>query len=79
MSEKEGKEVTVADIVKAYLEKNGFDGLFCPIVSCGCSLQDLFHCVAEGVEQCKPGYFGVVAPEDKDEYAYRIQADLPAF
>lgn len=33
---------SVKEIVKDYMEKNGFDGLFCD--DCGCPVDDLFLC-----------------------------------
>jgi hypothetical protein len=49
----------VKEIVKEYLEKNGFDGLCCE--ECGCGIDDLFACegcVVDGHEtsKCVPAY-----------------------
>ena len=48
--------MTVLEIVKEYLEKNGFDGLVSP-GDCGCELSDLAPCCVdiEGCE-CEPAY-----------------------
>lgn len=78
MTEKEGKDVTVKDIVAAYLEVYGYDGLYGPPHNlCGCKVGDLFPCGCDGSEDCKPGYFGVVDP-DEDECEFIIQAEKPA-
>lgn len=46
--------MTLRDIVKKYLEDNGFDGLFCPD-ECACALDDLFPC-DEPHDDCESGY-----------------------
>lgn len=46
--------MTVKEIVKKYLEENGFDGLCCDRCS-GCALGDLMNCDL-GKPDCKPGY-----------------------
>ena len=47
--------MTVREIVKEYLEKNGYDGLCCD--SCSCSLDVLMLCGGEFVLDCEAGYF----------------------
>ena len=44
----------VADIVKRFLEENGFDGLYTD--ECGCFKDDLFPCSSECALDCVPGY-----------------------
>ncbi len=46
--------MTVLDIVRQYLESNGFDGLYSPS-ECGCKRDDLAPCGEMGTE-CMPGY-----------------------
>ena len=47
--------VNVYDIVKTYLQTNGYDGL--ATVECGCWLDDLMPCLpAHEATQCVPGY-----------------------
>lgn len=56
--EKGGGEMTVAQIVKDYLENHGYDGLFCEMPfegNCGCSKDDLFPC-GRIFELCQPAY-----------------------
>lgn len=44
------------DIVKEYLEKNGFDGLVSINASCACLVDDLIPCDGEWIENCEAGY-----------------------
>jgi len=47
--------MTIEEIVKAWLESNGYDGLFYDNFACGCELNDLMPC---GVPYlgCSAGY-----------------------
>jgi len=47
--------MTVIEIVREYLEKNGFDGLFNEQGECACELNDLAPCGEIGVD-CEAGY-----------------------
>ena len=50
------------EIVKKYLEENGFEGIYCDDGDCACSLDDLMPC--EGVHPtCSPGYKVPCNPE----------------
>jgi hypothetical protein len=53
--------MTVGEIVKKYLQDNGFDGL-CSY-ECGCELDDLFACGGDNVFDCSPGYKVPCDPE----------------
>lgn len=46
--------MTIREIVKEYLEKNGYDGLC--VDECDCSLKDLMPCNYV-MPECKVGYF----------------------
>jgi len=46
--------MTVLDIVKEYLIKNKYDGLYG--FYCGCSIDDLMPCCWEGTADCEPGH-----------------------
>lgn len=48
------KTIFVEDIIKKYLEDNGFDGLHNGS-DCGCETSNLFPC-SESVNLCQPGY-----------------------
>ena len=49
--------MNIQDIVKKYLEENGYDGLYDPDNPCGCSKDDLFPCgTCYFPFQCEPGY-----------------------
>lgn len=62
------KNKTVEEIVREYLEENGFDGLWNEC-DCACSLKDLFCCTCVGTE-CRAGYFQPI--EDDSEYDFII-------
>ncbi len=51
--------MTVKEIVKKYLEDNGYDGLCGE--ECGCDLPDIFAC--EYAVDCEPGYKVPCIPE----------------
>ena len=51
--------MTVRDIVRDYLRKHGYDGLYNDAGDCACLIDDLMPCTAcEGayVDDCEPGY-----------------------
>ena len=60
---------TIKDIVKEYLEKNGFDGLYYP-GECACKLSNLFPCEDTPVD-CIAGYLNK-CPEDCEEHDFHI-------
>lgn len=63
------KNKTVEDIVREYLAKNGYDGLYNDAGDCACKLDNLFVCDQVGTE-CSAGY---LQPSDKNgEYEFRI-------
>ena len=47
--------MTTREIVKEYLEKNGYDGLYSSY--CSCALNDLMPCDDEVCAGCEAGYF----------------------
>lgn len=51
------------DIVKLYLENNGFDGLVHNGTECGCHLGD-FHLCGESFAECEPAYKHALPPGD---------------
>lgn len=53
--------MTVREIVRGWLLENNFEGL-CTF-GCGCSVDDLMPCEAEGISSCQPG---VKVPCDPD-------------
>jgi hypothetical protein len=44
------------EIIKAWLEGNGYDGLYCDSLECGCFLKDLAPCGGDGIGDCEAGY-----------------------
>jgi hypothetical protein len=54
--DEEGRaDMKCKEIVVEYIKKNGFDGLFCSDVSCGCGLDDLAPCSCD-MSGCEPAY-----------------------
>ena len=49
--------LTVKEIIKEYLEKNGYDGLYNADGQCACKRDVLFPC-GEDFGECSPGYRG---------------------
>lgn len=47
--------MTLIKIVKDYLEKNNYDGLYNPDAECACKKDDLMSCDSIG-RDCLPGY-----------------------
>ena len=47
--------MTVEDIVRAYLEEHGYDGLYNEDAECACLASDLFPCCGEP-DHCEAGY-----------------------
>lgn len=52
------KNPSIREIVRYYLEMNGFDGLWCAeSEECACDLKNLFwKCDGEDSKECKAGY-----------------------
>ena len=46
--------MTLREIIKKYLEDNGYDGL-CGY-NCGCQTSELFVCECPDMDVCEPGY-----------------------
>ncbi len=57
--------ITVKDIVRAYLEAKGFDGLCNFELECGCRVNDLEPCEAMQSE-CQPGRQRTLTQADAD-------------
>jgi len=66
------KTDNVREIVKEYLESNGFDGLYCP--ECGCRKEDLMPCEMP-CELCKPGY--LTEGDGRDGFDFHISEKKP--
>ena len=54
--------MTVKEIVKDCLEKNGYDGLCSE--NCGCGLHDLMPCSGSETNNCQPAY-KIICPGNK--------------
>jgi len=46
--------MTIKEIVKEYLEKNRYDGLYCD--ECACEIDDLMPCEEPEIANCEAGY-----------------------
>lgn len=53
--DRKGENMNVKEIVKIYLEQNGYSGLCNADAQCGCELNDLMPCQGE-VFECVAGY-----------------------
>ena len=67
-------QIPVKEIVRRYLIKHGYDGLYSDLLECGCSVDDLMPC--EGFNsnpyQCRPGY---KVKDPPDEFEFLIVAE----
>jgi hypothetical protein len=70
---------TVSEIVKQYLEDNGYDGLYDPDnddEGCGCLNNDLFIGGVDCGLKCRAGY-NVTIPDYAKECGYWISSEKP--
>ncbi len=73
--------MTVTDIIKAYLQAHGYDGLVSEYRECGCVLDDLVPC-DQDPSHCEPGYKVDCTPECDHDPGYEpgnwhVQIDKP--
>ncbi len=67
--------LTVKEILKQWLDRFGYDGLYCE--ACSCDLSDLGPCcLSENILSCEPGY-KVPCPEDCGDHDFHIGPDKP--
>jgi hypothetical protein len=64
---------SIKEIVKKYLEDNGFDGLFNP-GECSCENEDLTPCQSPNEDTCSAGY-KVPCPSYCGEHDFHIQEE----
>ena len=64
------------DIIKAYLDANGYDGLYNP-GECACLKDDLESCENIHLQECEPGYRRPATEEDGSEFDWVIGKDRP--
>ena len=64
--------MNVKKIVKEWLEKNGYDGIYC-IGECACLKNDLMPCDGYSAD-CKPGYKRDAIGEEKEAYDWMMEA-----
>ena len=77
MSATNKSNLTVLEIIREYLKKNGFDGLYNRELGCGCSINNLNPCGDINID-CTAGY-QVEAPPgaDYDDYICGSKNDKP--
>jgi hypothetical protein len=64
--------MTVKQIIKEYIQANGYDGLYCE-GTCSCNIDELMECAYEGMPYCEPGYYRALTQDEKNEgYKYSI-------
>ena len=61
--------ITVKEIIKEYLIKNNYDGLYIP-GECACKIGDLCPCEGNCID-CQPGYF-----QNKEDVGYSEDCDF---
>jgi hypothetical protein len=66
--------MTCKEIVKKYLQDNGFDGLYEP-GECGCDLDDFMPCGGDCAMTCQPGY---KTKCDCGEHDFHISLNKPS-
>ena len=59
--------ITVRDIVRNYLGRYCYDGLFNADAECACPLDDLMPCDCESIEYCEAGHLAKCAEGDQCE------------
>ena len=65
----------IRDIVKDWLEENGYTGLFHDSGECACKIDDLMPCDGPCLE-CEAGYV-VSATDDEGEPGFRVSRTKP--
>lgn len=71
--------MTVKEIVKEWLETNGYDGLFYE-GECGCLIDDLMPCALYASEfsaVCEPGYRQPPPAGYEDDYDFFVGPEKP--
>jgi hypothetical protein len=67
------KVLYTLDIIEEYLNKNGFDGLYCEGGECACMKDDLAPC-GQIEHDCAGGY---LQDKESNEYDFIIAATKP--
>ncbi|GIV82743.1 MAG: hypothetical protein KatS3mg051_2097 [Anaerolineae bacterium] len=50
------RQITCEDMVRAYLEQHGYDGLVAEDINCACTLDDLMPCGGDYAMSCVAGH-----------------------
>jgi len=67
--------MNVQEIVREYLKKNEFDGLY-NSWECACGIDDLMPC-DEVMPDCMPGYKQVMTESESSEFDFIIGPEKP--
>lgn len=68
---------TAVEMIAGWLRANGYEGLCCPDMGCGCGLDDLCPCdVAGNLHSCVAAYEGIGEDGDTSWYLDRGDAEL---
>ena len=57
----------LSEIVKIWLQENGYDGLCNPDIECGCAIEDLMPCGEPGI-RCEAGHRKKASPGSGVDY-----------
>ena len=69
---------TVLEIVKQFLELNGFEGLFNSDVECACKLDEFISCDGEfGICECEAGYIVPCEEGEESGFNYCVGRNKP--
>jgi len=67
---------TVKEIVRRYLVKENFEGLFNEDAECACKLDDLITCECDfPIHECEAGY--IIPCEEGSDFNYCVGRDKP--
>lgn len=67
----------VKEIVRKSLSDNGYDGLVCAGISCGCALDDLMPCGDPNIEECSAAYKWT--PEQAERFGMPVDGGYSEF
>jgi hypothetical protein len=65
-------QIIVIDMVKDYLIKNNYDGLFNSVSECACCIKDELEPCGEIMNNCQAGYFQKLTESQKKDFDYMI-------
>jgi len=69
--------MTIKEIVKKYLIKNGYDGLCNFDDGCGCKIKDLMPCGDPNIQDCVPGHVLTIAELESEKMKENERKNKP--